>query len=62
MRYNVSYEMNNVYQNCLVETDHDLQENKDLIAQRLRITVDKVFGIKIATPDDERPGKPVINI
>lgn len=60
MRYNVSYEKNNVYQNCLVESDHNLQENKELIAQRLKVAAGSILGIKIATADDERPGKPVI--
>lgn len=59
-KYNVSYEHNGVFQTCFVKTNqspvfigHYFKEVK---------AADHVYGVSIATADDERPGKPCIEI
>ena len=59
-RYNVSFEKNGIYQSNLVETNKTPVEiglyYKDVEK------ANHVFGIDLATADDERPGKPVVKI
>lgn len=58
--YNVSFLKNDVYQSNLVKTSKSPVE----IAQYFIDVkhVHEVLGINIATADDNRPGKPVLEI
>lgn len=59
-KYNVSYERNGICQTCLVQTN----ESPVFIGQYFKDVkkADHVYGVEIATADDERPGKPCIEI
>ncbi len=62
MRYNISYEKDNVYQTCLIVTDRPKSEIKALYAKHRGIREDQIFGVREATADDDRPGKPKIRL
>lgn len=59
MTYNVTFEKNGVIQSNLIKTYH----NERLIRLYFLHTLkaDRVFSVEIATDDDMKPGKPVIN-
>ena len=59
-KYNVSYEKSGIFQTCLVQTNL----SPDYIEYYFREVrkAGQVYGVEIATRDDERPGKPCIEI
>lgn len=60
MKYNVSFCKNGIYQSNLVETEKSPVEIGYYFRDIKK--ADNVLGVTVATADDERPGKPVINI